>query len=141
MENLYPITIAQLDQIIAVPNQINQGSMWCVPITLEAGTANTIVALQASVTEDFSIRSWFSLQPNANSLFLDNEKAFFNLLRIPTQLVMYDQNYAPPQLVNPKTQYQILFPLQPGNYYMNFLNLINQKNVFTFAINVVELTE
>lgn len=130
-----------IDQIIGIPNEIKQSSMWCVPIALEAGTANVIAALQASLTEDFSIRSWFSLQPNSNPLFEDSERRFFSLLRIPTQLVMYDENYPAPSLVNPKTQYQILFPLTPGNYYMNFLNLINQKNIFTFGINVVDTSQ
>jgi hypothetical protein len=137
MQALYPITILQPEDAEFVPNIIYQGCMTVIPFTLNVGGGIIFSALQAALTEDFSIRAWFSLMPNSNPIIIDPPiLSTFSLLRTPFEIVVYDPDVSPPAPLS-NTTYQSLYPLPPGQLYFNLLNLINKPNIFTFAMNVI----
>jgi hypothetical protein len=137
MQPLYPITILQPDDAANIPNIIMQGCMTCIPFTLNNGGGIIISALQVALTEDFSIKGWFSSQPNGQPFDVDPPiLATFSLLRSPFEIVVYDPSVSPPAPLS-NTSYQSFYPIQPGLIYLNLLNLINRPNIFTFGMTVV----
>lgn len=137
MQALYPITFLLPEDAEFVPNIINQGCMTVIPFTLNEGGGIIFSALQAALTEDFSIRAWFSLEPNSNPIIIDPPiLSTFSLLRTPFEIVVYDPSVDPPAPLS-NTTYQSLYGLPPGPLFFNLLNLINKPNIFTFGMTVV----
>ena len=106
-----------------------------------------ISAAQLSPTQDYSIRFWFSSKPNG--IFVPNNFSFFHMNRfIDKMYLYYDTNVTLPpadQIVSLPTMQSygpaniFPIPLQPGSYFLNFLNLVNAENIFSFSSTVVEV--
>lgn len=137
MQPLYPITILQPADAENIPNIIMQGCLTAIPFTLHTGGGIIMSALQAALTEDFSIKAWFSSIPGGPPINYDPPVlSVFSLLRTPFEIVVYDPTVAPPAPLS-NTSFQSFYPLPPGEIFLNLLNLINKPNVFTFGMTVV----
>lgn len=121
--NLYPITV--LDPMTAASgfNSLSSGSLVVIPLDLTTVAMTQVTVVQASLTQDFSLRGWISLYPDGIALAND-----FPILRgngLP--IVIYVPLQTPPDDCIP-----VAVPAS-GLYYLNILNLTNVANIFAFT--------
>lgn len=121
--SLFPITI--LDPITAASgfNTLLSGSLVVIPLDMTFAAMTQITIVQASLTQDFSLRGWISVYPDGIAL-----ASVFPILRgngLP--IVIYVPLQTPPNDCIP-----IAVPAS-GIYYLNVLNLTNESNVFAFT--------
>ena len=126
---LYPTqTIALTD--MAEMNLLNSSSALVIPLTILPMHGWNIASTQLSPTQDYSIRLWISNTPSGN--FLPTNASYWHLNRYnDQQFVFYDLNAPTPSPIPPSINI-FPVPLLPGNYFLNFLNLVNAENVFSF---------
>ena len=99
-------------------------------IRLSPGQAYMISMMHIAQTEDFSIRSWFSKQPAGISI-VSGTNQVMPLIRQPSVCILYDPSTP---ITVPNTVLAI--QAEPGNYVLNFLNLANVENIFSFKIEI-----
>jgi len=104
------------------------GNLGIYTFTLAPMNGFMISLLHVAQTEDFSVRAWFSTQPGGESIITGTYRVI-PLARLPTVFVFYD--LALPIIVPPGA---VPLPVPPGTYIMNFLNLANAENIFSFKI-------
>jgi hypothetical protein len=139
LQPLYPISVLEPADASLGYNTILQGCMVVIPFTLNENGAIIMKAVHAALTEDYSIKCWFSLLPNGSPInYEPPTNATFSLLRLPFEIVVYDPATEPPGTLNGEEVMQILNPLPPGQLYFNLLNLINKQNIFTFSMTVID---
>jgi hypothetical protein len=122
---LFPYAI--LDPLVAKAgfNPLLASCMAAVPVVLVNSIAITI--RQASLTEDFSLRAWFSVIPCGLAV----ATAIFPVQTyLPAPFWLYINGTVPPAAM-----YTV--PAEAGTYYFNIQNLINQT--VNFVYNEVDL--
>lgn len=128
--NLYPIIWFSPAVAVLGPNLLPPGTLGVIPIDMKDGVMKQLTAAHVSLTQDFSLRSWISLYIDGISLMPN--PGHFPLLRgngLP--IVLYHR--FPP--IFPCIPVRVT---KPAIYYFNILNLTNEGNQFTFAMQIVE---
>jgi hypothetical protein len=105
------------------------GKLGLYQVSVPAGDGIVLSMMQIAMTEDFSIRAWFSLVPAGISI-ISGTFQVFPLIRAPTSYILYD----PAITVQPPAGV-LAFPVAPGDYVLNFLNLANMENIFSFKVD------
>ena len=134
---LYPTETIALAEIQAQPmTLLNSSSALVVPITIAPLAGYSIATAQLSPTQDYSIRMWLSQTPTGN--FVPTHASFWYLARYDDQqIVFYDLAGNPVPTPVPPCLSIFPVPVIPGNYFLNFLNLVNAENVFSFFANPI----
>ena len=104
------------------------GKLGIYNINVQPLTALMISMMQIAQTEDFSIRGWISTQAGGQSI-VSGTNQVFPLIRLPTVYIIYD-----PAMILTIPDGAVGIPAAPGNYILNFLNLANAENIFSFKV-------
>jgi hypothetical protein len=123
---IYDVTI--LGDTATGMQSLPAGGLGVYTITLLPKSGLMISLLHVAFTEDFSVRVWFSETQGGESITMGPFRVI-PLTRLPTVFVLYD----PAVPINIPSG-AIGFPISPGNYIMNFLNLANAENIFSFKV-------
>jgi len=127
---LYPLTIIEdldPDQVYT----IDPGCLVSFPLVVGENDATVITAVHAAptyVNPDHSIRTWVSEKPGGTTIaFSPITVTYWHPNRIPNErVIIHDKNVI---VTLPNN-----IPVSPGVFYINMLNLVNQKNVFTCSL-------
>jgi len=103
------------------------GALAISPFTVANGQYVKMVAIQTAPTQDFSMRAWISRLPEGPSEGTNHYTRHWPINRIAEIVVIYDRNLPVPDIVGR------LIAVDPGDYYVNILNLVNEENSFSFA--------
>jgi hypothetical protein len=123
--SLFPYTVIDPAIVKTGFNPLLASCMAVIPLTLVNSIAITV--RQASLTEDFSLRAWFSIIPCG----LPVASAQFPVQTyLPAPFWLYLRGTVPPAAM-----YTV--PATAGAYYFNIQNLINQT--VNFVYNEVDL--
>lgn len=123
---LYPTTLLDYEAALGyVP--VDDRSLVVIPITVPATSATSFVLTHTAPVQDWSLQAWVSASPFSRSVETAYPAAYWELQRMsPQPLCLYTADAVP--LAN---SHAIM--LDPGTYFLNVLNLINEPNLFQFA--------
>jgi len=134
---LYPlIPIDEADA--AGMHVIPPGQMATIRMTLAPGEAHIINVVHTAPVEDYSLRVHVSLTPGGDALsgVVDGTPSALPVIwsprRIPNRTFAVHDAALPPSA----SPYAILFPIRPGVFHVNVLNLIGSENAFSLAKSV-----
>lgn len=127
--SLFPITLLDPTTAASGFNTLSSGTLVVIPLDMTTVVMTQVTVVQASLTQDYSLRGWISVYPDGIAL-----ASVFPILRgngLP--IVVYAPLHTPPEACIP-----IAVPAS-GIYYLNVLNLTNESNVFAFTKTDLEV--
>jgi hypothetical protein len=126
---LYRFTLSEEG---AFEYHIDPGAGIAFAFTLAPSDVKNVIIVQiAPNTQDNALRCWVSHQMGGTQVVeYPINVAFWHANRVPNEIItVYDQALPPPV--------GAALPLAPGSYYVNILNLTNEKNAFSFVLTDV----
>lgn len=116
-------------QLVSVPSEndtyeVGSGRMLVFPFTLSEGQQLTIYSQHILAgSQDHSLRIWVSDQIDGRYFTTRSDSGYWHPNRTPGEnIIVYDKNIDAPV--------GSVLPLEPGDYYINVLNLVNSRNAF-----------
>lgn len=115
--------------------ELKQG--WCVaiPVTIGEGQILTTKLSKDYPSQDYSVRAWLSPNKNGSSLGLYENSVNNGRLELLNEPI-YTVAYYTEELENEK-DYLFKMKVEPGDYYINLLNLVNSENKVVGEIKVI----
>lgn len=130
---LYPINV------LIYPSMYNQftlnpGSLGVIQIVLNSGGSmvlemNQLIYNPHHMPQDFSMRSWISMQQGGNPVVDAPPASSWLLTALQKRIITIYDAFAG---IGPYEGISI--GLTPGNYWLNVLNLVNETNSFFLEI-------
>ena len=128
---LYPVVNINPSSIEGM-HVVPPGNLVAVPLSIISGQVLKFVVLQNSPTQDFSMRAWISITPGGATVGNTLTTQYWPVVRYPDVIVLHDMNVVLPDVLR-------TIPVLPGSYTLNVLNLVNEKNVFTYSTDMLGL--
>lgn len=127
---LYPtrlITETTPNHNYKIPNN----SLYAFALTIGDDEAKNIVLMHTALDrQDFSIRAWVSRDvAGSEVVFIPHSVSFWHPNRSPHEIItIFDKNMTVPDVSAP-------LGLEPGDYFLNILNLSNAENSFSYFLD------
>ena len=112
--------------------------IYIFPFTLAANTRVVFNTMHTDCErQDYTLYSWFSIQPVVPVMFYENRTYEISLVRGSRPFGMQDVNYTGTNIPSPRIS---MMYAQPGNYYFQIGNRTNYTNKFEFIQTIDTLT-